>query len=67
MNLMLSGFAAEMARASKRLILIAEEIVRTEDIRKDPRRTIIPYYLVDAVVEASRQEGPRGAIWKHPS
>lgn len=48
----ISGFAAEMARASKRLILSAEEIVPTEQIRRDPARTIIPYYLVDAVVEA---------------
>ncbi len=48
----ISGFAAEMARASKRLILSAEEIVPTEEIRKHPDRTIIPYYLVDAVVEA---------------
>ena len=48
----ISGFAAEMARASKRLILSAEEIVATDEIRKQPDRTIIPYYLVDAVVEA---------------
>lgn len=48
----ISGFAAEMARASKRLILSAEEIVPTDEIRKYPDRTIIPYYLVDAVVHA---------------
>lgn len=48
----ISGFAAEMARASKRLIISAEEIVETEYFRQQPHRTIIPYYLVDAVVEA---------------
>jgi acyl CoA:acetate/3-ketoacid CoA transferase alpha subunit len=48
----ISGFAAEMARASKRLIVSAEEIVDGEVIRRNPDRTIIPYYLVDAVVEA---------------
>jgi acyl CoA:acetate/3-ketoacid CoA transferase alpha subunit len=48
----ISGFAAEMARASKRLIISAEEIVPTEEIRRQPDRTIIPYYLVDAVVHA---------------
>ena len=48
----ISGFAAELARASKTLILSAEEIVDTEVIRQRPDRTIIPYYLVDAVVEA---------------
>lgn len=48
----ISGFGAEMARACKRLIISAEEIVPTEEIRKYPDRTIIPYYLVDAVVHA---------------
>lgn len=48
----ISGFAVEMARACKRLIISAEEIVPTEEIRKYPDRTIIPYYLVDAVVHA---------------
>jgi acyl CoA:acetate/3-ketoacid CoA transferase alpha subunit len=48
----ISGFAAEMSRACKRLIISAEEIVPTEEIRKYPDRTIIPYFLVDAVVHA---------------
>jgi len=48
----ISGFAAELARASKRLIISAEKIVDCEEIRSHPDRTIIPYYLVDAVVEA---------------
>lgn len=48
----ISGFAAEMARASKRLIISTEEIIDTEEIRRYPERTIIPYFLVDAVVHA---------------
>jgi acyl CoA:acetate/3-ketoacid CoA transferase alpha subunit len=48
----ISGFSFEMSRASKKLIISAEEIVDTEEIRKYPDRTIIPYYLVDAVVHA---------------
>jgi acyl CoA:acetate/3-ketoacid CoA transferase alpha subunit len=48
----ISGFSAEVARASKRLIISAEEIVDNETIRQAPDRTIIPYYLVDAVVNA---------------
>jgi acyl CoA:acetate/3-ketoacid CoA transferase alpha subunit len=48
----ISGFAGEMARASKRLILSAEEIVPTEVFRRQPDRTTLPYYIVDAVVEA---------------
>lgn len=49
----ISGFCAEMARASKRLIISAEHLVESEVIRSQPDRTIIPYYLVDAVVEAT--------------
>ena len=48
----ISGFGAEMARAAKRVILSAEEIIPTEQIRQYPDRTLIPYYLVDAVVHA---------------
>ncbi|GAB4471422.1 MAG: glutaconate CoA-transferase subunit A [Anaerolineae bacterium] len=48
----ISGFAIEMARACKRLIISAEEIVSTDEIRRYPERTVIPYYLVDAVVHA---------------
>jgi acyl CoA:acetate/3-ketoacid CoA transferase alpha subunit len=48
----ISGFAAEMARASKRLIVSTEEIVETDVLRAAPERTIIPWFLVDAVVHA---------------
>jgi acyl CoA:acetate/3-ketoacid CoA transferase alpha subunit len=42
----------ELARASRRLILTTEEIIPTEKVRSEPWRTIIPFFLVDAVVEA---------------
>jgi acyl CoA:acetate/3-ketoacid CoA transferase alpha subunit len=48
----ISGFAFELARASRRLIISCEEIVDNDFIRRQPDRTIIPYYLVDAVVHA---------------
>jgi acyl CoA:acetate/3-ketoacid CoA transferase alpha subunit len=48
----ITGFAMEFARAAKRLIISAEEIVPTEEIRRNPDRTAVPYYLVDAVVHA---------------
>ena len=48
----ISGFSAELARSSKRLLISTEQIVDTEVIRAAPDRTIIPYYLVDAVIEA---------------
>jgi len=43
---------AETALASRKVILTAEEIVDTDEIRRDPGRTSIPYYAVDAVVPA---------------
>lgn len=42
----------ESAMSSKRVIISTEEIVDTEEIRRDPGRTSIPYYVVDAVVHA---------------
>lgn len=41
----------ELSQAAKRLIITTEEIVSEEIIRKEPWRTDIPFYLVDAVVE----------------
>lgn len=46
----LMGTQKEVAFASKRLIVVAEEIVSTETIRRDPNRTLIPGILVDHVV-----------------
>ena len=43
---------AETALASKKVIVSAEEIVPNDEIRRDPGRTTIPYYAVDAVVQA---------------
>jgi glutaconate CoA-transferase subunit A len=45
-------FALEAAMASRRVLVSAEEIVDHEEFRKDPMRTTIPYFLVDAVVHA---------------
>jgi hypothetical protein len=42
----------EAAMASKKVIISTEEIIDTEEIRRDPGRTTIPYYVVDAVVHA---------------
>ena len=36
--------------ASKKVIISTEEIIETDEIRRDPARTTIPYYVVDAVV-----------------
>jgi glutaconate CoA-transferase subunit A len=44
------GVIGDAARASRAVIVIAEEIVSAETIREDPNRTLIPGFLVSAVV-----------------
>jgi glutaconate CoA-transferase, subunit A len=41
----------DLARASRRLIITTERLVPNEVIRREPSKTVIPYYLVDAVIE----------------
>jgi glutaconate CoA-transferase subunit A len=53
------GVMTEGVSAAKRVIVVAEEIVEPEVIASDPNRTVIPGFLVNAVVEC-----PYGA---HPS
>jgi glutaconate CoA-transferase, subunit A len=53
------GVAIDGARASSKVIVVAEEIVSPEVIASDPNRTLIPGFLVAAVVHE-----PWGA---HPS
>jgi glutaconate CoA-transferase subunit A len=49
----------ELARAARRVLITTEEIVDEEFIRRQPDRTTIPYFVVDAVCEV-----PYGA---HPT
>src|ERR1700720_645969 len=53
------GVMIEGIRAAKRVIVVAEEIVEPEVIASDPNRTVIPGFIVSAVVHC-----PYGA---HPS
>jgi glutaconate CoA-transferase, subunit A len=53
------GVAVDGARASRKVIVVAEEIVAPDVIASDPNRTLIPGFLVAAVVHE-----PWGA---HPS
>jgi glutaconate CoA-transferase subunit A len=55
----LLGVQKEAAFASRRVIVVVEELVDEQVIRSDPNRTIIPSLIVDAVVRE-----PFGA---HPS
>ncbi len=41
----------DLARAGRRVIVSAERIISNAEIRREPTRTVIPYYCVDAVVE----------------
>jgi len=45
-----SGVTKEAAMASRRVIVVAEELVHTRVIQKDPNRTLLPGFLVSAVV-----------------
>lgn len=47
------GPQQEAAFASRKTIVVVEEIVDDDVIRSDPNRTIIPSFVVDAVVECS--------------
>jgi glutaconate CoA-transferase, subunit A len=53
------GVMQEAVRAAKKVIVVAEEIVSLEVIASDPNRTVVPGFLVSAVVHE-----PFGA---HPS
>jgi hypothetical protein len=40
-----------MPKAAKKTIVTCEEIVDSEVLRRNPDRTVLPYFRVDAVVE----------------
>jgi glutaconate CoA-transferase subunit A len=52
------GVMIEGVRAAKRVIVVAEEIVAPEVIASDPNRTVIPGFLVNAVVECAHGAHP---------
>jgi glutaconate CoA-transferase subunit A len=53
------GISVDAAKAAKQVLIVAEEVVEEAVIRSDPNRTVIPGFMVTAVVEC-----PWGA---HPS
>ena len=53
-NIIIDGFTTqepEMARASRSVIVSCERLVDSDEVRRNPDRTTIPYIFVDAVVE----------------
>jgi len=56
----------ELSRCARRLIITTEEIVDNEVIRREPWKTIIPFLVVDAVVEIPYSAHPSempGLYW----
>ncbi len=41
----------DLARAAKKLIVTCERLIAESEIRRDPTRTVIPFFCVDAVCE----------------
>ena len=41
----------DLAKASKRVVITAERLIPTEQIRQNPEGTFLPYWCVDAVIE----------------
>ncbi len=52
----------EVMKAADRLIVVAEEVVPEESLRKDPTANVIPHYLVDAYVEQPYGAHPTGCF-----
>lgn len=48
----------ELVRAAKRVVVTAERIIETDQIRERPESTSIPFYLVDAVVHSPHGSYP---------
>ena len=66
-NLIIEGFTThelEMIKASKTVIASCEELISSDDVRRHPDRTTIPYIFVDAVVEQPWGAYPT-SVYKH--
>lgn len=53
---------AEAMKAADTLIVVAEEIVPEEVIRREPTANLLPHYLVDAIVEQPWGAHPTGCF-----
>lgn len=53
------------ARASKRVIVTVEEIVSDDLIRSDPGKTVVPFFMVDAVIEQPWGSHPGNMPYKY--
>lgn len=55
----------ELARASKQLIITCERLISNSEIRHDPTSTVIPFYLVDAVIEVPYGSYPGNMAYEY--
>jgi glutaconate CoA-transferase subunit A len=41
----------DVAKASKKVIITTEKIISNDEIRREPNKTVIPFWCVDAIVQ----------------
>ncbi len=56
---------SDLARAAKRLIMTCERLVPTEEFRRDPTSTTIPFFCVDAVCEVPYGSYPGNMAYEY--
>ncbi len=67
-NCQVKGIAVsdfDLARATKNLIITTEKIIHNDEIRRAPHNTVIPYYLVDAVIEVPYGAYPSNMAYEY--
>jgi glutaconate CoA-transferase subunit A len=57
----------DMVRACKRLIVTTERIVSTDEIRRNPSQTFVPYWLVDGICEVRYGSYPGNMAYEYYS
>jgi glutaconate CoA-transferase subunit A len=58
---------SDLARAAKRLIITCERLVPTDEFRRDPTQTTIPFFCVDAVCEVPFGSYPGNMAYEYYS
>ncbi len=56
---------SDLARAAKCVIVTTERLIPNEEIRREPTKTAIPYYLVDAVIEVPYGSYPGNMAYEY--
>jgi len=67
-NCQIDGISIEdidLSRAARRLVVTTEEIIETDEIRREPWRTTIPFYYVDAVCKVPYGSHPGNMPYRY--